>query len=114
MTSKLRPAVEVWDDLTKALSFLYRKKDETAEEAATAIIQADREAVRAYWYRQGKDDGWQMCKENEIDRLREELAEAYIKLSGKSTHTSDCATSNAPAMDPGPCNCDAPENSHDQ
>lgn len=49
----------------------------------------------------------------EIDRLREELAEAYIKLSGKSIHTSDCATSNAPAMDPGPCNCDAPEDSHD-
>lgn len=44
----------------------------------------------------------------ECNRLREELAEAYIKLSGKSIHTSDCATSNAPAMEPGPCNCDAP------
>lgn len=32
-------------------------------------------------------------------------------LSGKSIHTSDCATSNAPAMAPGPCNCDAPEGS---
>ena len=47
MTSELRPAVEVWGDLTKALSFLYRKTDETAEEAAIAIIEADREAVRA-------------------------------------------------------------------
>ena len=45
---------------------------------------------------------------SEIDRLREELAEAYIKLSGKSLHTSDCATSYAPAMEPGPCTCDAP------
>ena len=45
--------------------------------------------------------------EAENERLREELAEAYIKLSGKSTHASDCATSNAPAKDPGPCNCDA-------
>ena len=44
----------------------------------------------------------------EIERLREELADAYVKLSGKSIHTSDCATSNAPAMEPGPCNCDAP------
>lgn len=49
----------------------------------------------------------------EIDRLREELAEAYIKLSGKSVHASDCATSNAPAMEPGPCNCDAEEYPHD-
>jgi hypothetical protein len=88
----------------------------TATVAARAIlplIEADREAVRAYWYRQGKHDGWQMCKENEIDRLREELAEAYIELSGKSIHASDCATSNAPAMDPGPCNCDALGESHD-
>ena len=68
---------------------------------------------RAYWYRQGKEDGWQMCKENEIDRLREELAEAYIKLSGKSIHASDCATSNTPAMEPGPCDCDTPEDGHD-
>ena len=44
----------------------------------------------------------------EVGGLREELAAAYIKLSGKSIHTSDCATSNAPAKEPGPCNCDAP------
>ena len=47
--------------------------------------------------------------EAENERLREELAEAYIKLSGKSIHASDCATSNAPAMDPGPCDCAALE-----
>ena len=111
MTSKLRPAVEVWRQAHQALYWL--PKGTVGEQGAAAVIEADREAVRAYWYRQGKDDGWQMCRENEIDRLREELAEAYIKLSGKSIHTSDCATSNAPAMEPGPCNCDAPGDSHD-
>lgn len=40
-----------------------------------------------------------------IGRLREELAAAYIKLSGKERHASDCATSRAPAMDPGACDC---------
>ena len=34
------------------------------------------------------------------------LAEAYRKLSGKKHHASDCATSNAPAEKPGPCDCD--------
>lgn len=113
MTSELRPAVEVFLDALIAWEDHSDFDYITKSRAVAAIIEADREAVAAYWYRQGKDDGWQMCKENEIDRLREELAEAYIKLSGKSTHASDCATSNAPAMDPGPCNCDAPENSHD-
>lgn len=36
---------------------------------------------------------------------REVLAAAYVKLSGKDHHASDCATSNAPAMQPGPCDC---------
>lgn len=44
----------------------------------------------------------------ENEKLREELAAAYIKLSGKTIHTSDCATSNAPAMNPGPCDCQSP------
>lgn len=43
--------------------------------------------------------------ELEIGRLHEELAAAYIKLSGTDQHASDCATSNAPAMKPGPCDC---------
>lgn len=42
----------------------------------------------------------------EIERLRELLAAAYIELSGKDEHASDCATSNAPAMMPGRCDCD--------
>jgi hypothetical protein len=42
----------------------------------------------------------------EIGRLRELLAAAYIELSGKEEHASDCATSNAPAMMPGRCDCD--------
>lgn len=44
-----------------------------------------------------------------IGRLREELAAAYVKLSGKNRHASDCATSRAPAADPGPCDCKAGE-----
>ena len=42
----------------------------------------------------------------EIEHLRELLAAAYIELSGKDEHASDCATSNAPAMTPGRCDCD--------
>ena len=42
----------------------------------------------------------------EIEQLRELLAAAYIELSGKDEHASDCATSNAPAMTPGRCDCD--------
>jgi hypothetical protein len=44
--------------------------------------------------------------EQEIERLRELLVVAYIELSGKEEHASDCATSNAPAMMPGRCDCD--------
>lgn len=47
------------------------------------------------------------AREAEIDRLREELAAAYIELSDRTEHASDCATSNAPAMKPGPCDCAA-------
>ena len=42
----------------------------------------------------------------EVQSLRELLAAAYIELSGKDEHASDCATSNAPAMTPGRCDCD--------
>lgn len=37
--------------------------------------------------------------------LREQLADAYIEISGKSEHTSDCATSVSPASFPGKCDC---------
>lgn len=36
----------------------------------------------------------------------EAQAAEYIRQSGKNIHASDCATSNAPAMQPGPCDCD--------
>lgn len=39
--------------------------------------------------------------------LREQLADAYIKASGKRTHASDCSTSISPAYVPGPCDCAA-------
>lgn len=47
--------------------------------------------------------------ESEICNLRELLAEAYAELSGKISHASDCAVSQAPAMTPGRCNCDSPD-----
>jgi len=40
---------------------------------------------------------------------REERAEELKRQSGKTSHTSDCATSVAPAEEPGPCDCDASE-----
>ena len=45
--------------------------------------------------------------EAEVERLREELAAAYVDQPGTVQHASDCATSNAPAMKPGPCDCAA-------
>lgn len=62
MTSELRPAeelaYEVWE-------FLQNEGD---NKNASGAIKADREAVRAYWYRQGKDDGWQ-CREEQAAEL---------------------------------------------
>ena len=37
---------------------------------------------------------------------REVLASGFIRNSGKELHASNCATSIAPAMMPGPCDCD--------
>lgn len=45
---------------------------------------------------------------NEICMLRELLADALKLASGKEFHMSDCATSDAPAATPGPCNCLTP------
>jgi len=42
-------------------------------------------------------------RENEA--LREKLADAYVELSGKRVHASDCATSDAPAFEPRRCDC---------
>ena len=42
----------------------------------------------------------------ELGDTREQLADAYIELSGKSIHSLDCNTSKAPAMRPEKCNCD--------
>lgn len=39
---------------------------------------------------------------------REALADEYIRTAAKPYHRSDCATSGAPALVPGPCDCDAP------
>ena len=41
----------------------------------------------------------------DLEELHEPVADLYIALSGKRSHASDCATSNAPAVMPGPCDC---------
>lgn len=38
---------------------------------------------------------------------REERAAFFVKRSGKLIHSNCCATSIAPAEEPGPCDCDA-------
>lgn len=40
---------------------------------------------------------------------REQKAMRLVKESGKEIHTNTCATSVAPAEEPGPCDCDAAE-----
>ncbi len=41
-----------------------------------------------------------------IEETREEKAMRLVRESGKTVHASDCATSRAPAEEPGPCDCD--------
>ena len=60
MTSELRPAVEVWEDALEAFDMIYGGTD-AHELAAAAVIEADREAVRAElvreiaaWLRKGE------------------------------------------------------------
>ena len=59
MTSELRPAVEVWRQAHQALYWL--PKGTIGEQGAAAVIEADREAVRAElvreiaaWLRKGE------------------------------------------------------------
>ena len=47
MTSELRPAVEVWREASDAATLGSVKYKPAADQAAAAVIEADREAVRA-------------------------------------------------------------------
>jgi len=38
--------------------------------------------------------------------VRKEIGIEHALLSGRKHHDSDCATNNAPAMIPSPCDCD--------
>jgi hypothetical protein len=44
----------------------------------------------------------------ETEPTREERAQKFVEESGKEVHTNDCATSVAPAEEPGPCDCEVP------
>lgn len=48
---------------------------------------------------------WNNRVNRELSKVRELLAEAYIEISRKEIHASDCATSISPAETPGRCNC---------
>ena len=51
--------------------------------------------------------GWFSPPEEHLpENYREILAVGFIAISGKTIHASNCATSRAPAMMPGPCDCD--------
>ncbi len=69
-SGKLRDAVEVYQQAYVTWVSDQHKDNAAAYTAAAAVIEADREAVRAYWYRQGKDDGWQ-CREEQAAELAE-------------------------------------------
>jgi len=75
-----------------------------AEQARLERNAADRIEVLSGLFTNATYEAAEMM--NEIEHLRELLAAAYIELSGKEEHASDCATSNAPAMTPGRCDCD--------
>jgi len=51
---------------------------------------------------------WNGRANGDLSVVRELLAEAYVELSGKEIHASDCATSVSPAETPGRCNCNYP------
>ena len=43
------------------------------------------------------------------NETREEKATRLVRESGKRVHSNDCATSCAPAEEPGPCDCNEPQ-----
>lgn len=75
-------------------------------EAQAAEIEFHKERADALAMQADEWEGKYLIGIAEIEHLRELLAAAYIELSGKDEHASDCATSNAPAMTPGRCDCD--------
>lgn len=73
------------DDPKTAESFIFTYEAKTQEEAQATLPQV-------------------VITPEEL--TREEKADRFIKESGKEVHASDCATSVAPAEEPGPCDCD--------
>lgn len=73
MTDPIRPAVDVWCDAHNAAFDGWTScHDGPNRQASAAIIEADREAVKAYWYRQGKADGSQHERAKIVAWLRDQ------------------------------------------
>ena len=113
------------DDIETLREFIKHDTLPSEEYCATALTALERMEKRLSELQRVAVQGKEMAKEqmdrcviaekllkdaeSERDSLREKLADAYKQLSGKGYHASDCATSNAPAMAPELCDCDAPD-----
>ena len=89
MTSELRPAVEVWWKATDAWKEGLSPEDAT--QAAAAVIEADREAVRAE----------QAAELTKFKALAETLAGAGNKVADAAYHGEECPMNTTGAY----CNC---------
>lgn len=71
-------------------------------EAMETLLRTERDSIqrRIDEAVAAADHGCPYC-----DQSREQKAAHFVKESGKRTHASDCATSVAPAEEPGRCDC---------
>jgi hypothetical protein len=82
----------------------------TTADSAISYIEERHATVKDQFARKDFESIGSELRENKrvdfaIDSMRETLASRYIDESGFRDHASDCATSNAPALSPGPCDC---------
>jgi hypothetical protein len=82
----------------------------TTADSAISYIEERRRAIEDHFAREdfesiAKELGRNRRVDFAIGNTRETLASRYIDQSGFRDHASDCATSNAPALSPGPCDC---------
>ena len=85
-------------------------RQSTTGESALAYIRESRSKTTDKFAREDlKFIGDELRANGRVDyavgNTREALAGRYVDQSGFRGHASDCATSKAPALVPGPCNC---------
>ena len=77
------------------------KKEEA--EAVARVWNMGCQSLPPYEYTKLEEIFEILCATRSIDN--EQVAYEHIELKGKDGHHSDCRTSDAPALLPGPCNC---------